>query len=151
MNDPKIIVALDYPDAATANRLVAQLDPTLCRLKVGKELFTAEGPALVSTLVEKGYGVFLDLKFHDIPNTVAKACSAASRLGIWMLNVHAMGGRAMMEAAREAANQASMPPQAHCSHRADQHGSARPARNRRRRGAAGPGIATGPAGKSMQA
>ncbi|HEY3327109.1 MAG TPA: orotidine-5'-phosphate decarboxylase [Novimethylophilus sp.] len=108
--DPKIIVALDYPDAASANRLVTQLDPGLCRLKVGKELFTAEGPALVSSLVEKGYGVFLDLKFHDIPNTVAKACAAASRLGVWMLNVHALGGRAMMAAAREAVDQAANPP-----------------------------------------
>jgi len=110
MNDPKIIVALDYPDASSANRLVDRLDPALCRLKVGKELFTAEGSAFVSSLVEKGYGVFLDLKFHDIPNTVAKACAAASRLGVWMLNVHAMGGRAMMEAAREAVDKAATPP-----------------------------------------
>jgi orotidine-5'-phosphate decarboxylase len=110
MTDPKIIVALDYPDAASANRLVARLDPTLCRLKVGKELFTAEGPMFVSSLVEQGYGVFLDLKFHDIPNTVAKACTAASRLGVWMLNVHASGGRAMMLAAREAMDSTSAPP-----------------------------------------
>lgn len=110
MTDPRIIVALDYPDAVSANRLVTQLDPALCRLKVGKELFTAEGPAFVSSLVDSGYGVFLDLKFHDIPNTVAKACSAASRLGVWMLNVHALGGRAMMAAAREAVDKASTPP-----------------------------------------
>lgn len=110
MTDSRIIVALDYPDATSANRLVTQLDPTLCRLKVGKELFTAEGPAFVSSLVDKGYGVFLDLKFHDIPTTVAKACSAASRLGVWMLNLHASGGRAMMEAAREAVDKAAVPP-----------------------------------------
>lgn len=99
--DPKIIVALDYADSASALRLVQGLNPRLCRLKVGKELFTAAGPQLVEMLASKGFGVFLDLKFHDIPNTVAKACEAASRLGVWMLNVHASGGVAMMEAARE--------------------------------------------------
>jgi len=98
--DPKIIIALDYADAASALNLVAELDPDLCRLKVGKELFTAAGPQLVETLVGKGFGVFLDLKFHDIPNTVAKACEIASKLGIWMLNVHASGSLAMMQAAR---------------------------------------------------
>ncbi|MCB5191745.1 orotidine-5'-phosphate decarboxylase [Methylobacillus arboreus] len=101
MNDPKIIVALDYADATSALALAQQLDPTLCRVKVGKELFTTAGPQLVEQLVERGFGVFLDLKFHDIPNTVAKACEAASRLGVWMLNVHASGGSQMMEAARE--------------------------------------------------
>lgn len=99
--DPKIIVALDYAEASKALQLVQRLDPGLCRLKVGKELFTAAGPALVEQLVGKGYGVFLDLKFHDIPNTVAKACAAASRLGVWMLNVHASGGITMMQAARD--------------------------------------------------
>ncbi|HEY8117636.1 MAG TPA: orotidine-5'-phosphate decarboxylase [Methylophilaceae bacterium] len=99
--DPKIIVALDYADAASALQLVERLDPALCRLKVGKELFTASGPQLVETLIAKGFSIFLDLKFHDIPNTVAKACEAASRLGVWMLNVHASGGLAMMQAARE--------------------------------------------------
>jgi orotidine-5'-phosphate decarboxylase len=102
MNDPKIIVALDYPDARAAQEMAARLDPALCRVKVGKELFTAAGPALVETLVARGFGVFLDLKFHDIPNTVASACKAAARLGVWMMNVHASGGRAMMQAAREA-------------------------------------------------
>ena len=102
MNDPKIIVALDYPDAGAARAMAARLDPALCRVKVGKELFTAAGPALVETLVARGYCVFLDLKFHDIPNTVAGACKAAAQLGVWMLNVHASGGRAMMQAAREA-------------------------------------------------
>ena len=99
--DPKIIVALDYAEASKALQLVQRLDPGLCRLKVGKELFTVTGPALVEQLVGKGYGVFLDLKFHDIPNTVAKACAAASRLGVWMLNVHASGGITMMQAARD--------------------------------------------------
>lgn len=101
-HDPKIIVALDYPDGASALNLVAQLDPTICRLKVGKELFTTAGPQLVEQLARSNFGVFLDLKFHDIPNTVAKACSAASNLGIWMLNVHASGGLEMMQAARQA-------------------------------------------------
>ncbi len=97
----KIIVALDYADASSALALVNQLKPSLCSLKVGKELFTAAGPYLVETLVNKGFNVFLDLKFHDIPNTVSKACEAASRLGVWMLNVHASGGFAMMQAAKE--------------------------------------------------
>lgn len=102
MNDPKIIVALDYPSEQDARQFVARLDPALCRVKVGKELFTASGPAFVEMLVTRGFGVFLDLKFHDIPNTVAAACRAAAGLGVWMLNVHALGGRAMLSAAREA-------------------------------------------------
>ncbi|MDP2783194.1 MAG: orotidine-5'-phosphate decarboxylase [Sulfurimicrobium sp.] len=101
-SDPKIIVALDYATAEAAAALVARLDPQLCKLKVGKELFTAAGPAWVEHLVAQGYGVFLDLKFHDIPHTVAQACKAAAALGVWMVNVHALGGRAMMTAAREA-------------------------------------------------
>lgn len=100
--DPKIIVALDYSNEAAASQLVERLDPALCKLKVGKELFTAAGPAWVEHLVRQGYGVFLDLKFHDIPHTVAQACKAAASLGVWMVNVHALGGRAMMNAAREA-------------------------------------------------
>ncbi|RMG59851.1 MAG: orotidine-5'-phosphate decarboxylase [Gammaproteobacteria bacterium] len=99
---PRTIVALDFPDAARALEFVAGLDPSLCRLKVGFELFVAAGPALVEQLVERGYSVFLDLKFHDIPNTVAAACRAAAMLGVWMINLHASGGRRMMEAAREA-------------------------------------------------
>lgn len=99
--DPKIVVALDYAEPALAFKLVEQLDPAMCRLKVGKELFTAAGPQLVEKLIALGFGVFLDLKFHDIPTTVAKACEAASRLGVWMLNVHASGGADMMQAARE--------------------------------------------------
>lgn len=102
MTEPRIIVALDYPEAGPALALAERLDPALCRLKVGKELFVAAGPQLVHRLVERGYAVFLDLKFHDIPNTVAQACKAAARLGVWMLNVHASGGLTMMRAAREA-------------------------------------------------
>jgi len=110
MTDPRIIVALDYPAAAPALQLVKQLDPAICRLKVGKELFTAAGPDVVRALVDRGFGVFLDLKFHDIPNTVAKACEAASKLGVWMLNVHASGGSQMMVAAREAVQKVAHPP-----------------------------------------
>lgn len=102
MNDPKIIVALDYPEAAPALALADRLQPSLCRLKVGKELFTAAGPQLVEQLQKRGFDVFLDLKFHDIPNTTAQACKAAAGLGVWMVNVHALGGRKMLEAAREA-------------------------------------------------
>lgn len=109
-NDPKIIVALDYADATSALKLVRQLNPSLCRLKVGKELFTAEGPKFVEQLAHANFGVFLDLKFHDIPNTVAKACAAASQLGIWMLNVHASGGLEMMQAANEAVKSAENKP-----------------------------------------
>lgn len=98
--DPKIIVALDFPAEAPALALVDRLDPSRCRLKVGKELFTRCGPPLVAGLVGRGYQVFLDLKFHDIPNTVAAACAAAADLGVWMINLHASGGEAMMAAAR---------------------------------------------------
>ncbi len=96
-----VIVALDFPDQPSALSLVERLEPSLCRLKVGKELFTRLGPAFVEKLVDKGFDVFLDLKFHDIPNTVAAACDAAADLGVWMVNVHASGGRRMMETARE--------------------------------------------------
>jgi orotidine-5'-phosphate decarboxylase len=101
MNDPKIIVALDFAEKNQALEFARKTTPAQCRLKVGKELFTSCGPALVEELVGEGYDVFLDLKFHDIPNTVQKAASAAARLGVWMLNVHALGGSAMMQAARE--------------------------------------------------
>jgi len=110
MSEARIIVALDYSDAASALALVEQLDPTLCRLKVGKELFTVAGPALVEQLQQRDFEVFLDLKFHDIPNTTAQACKAAASLGVWMVNVHASGGRRMMEAAREGLANFSMPP-----------------------------------------
>lgn len=108
--EPRIVVALDYADAASALQLVERLDPSLCRLKVGKELFTAAGPQLVENLIAKDFGVFLDLKFHDIPTTVQKACEAASRLGVWMLNVHASGGTAMMQAAREGVEKSGRQP-----------------------------------------
>lgn len=109
-HDPKIVVALDFSEAKQALAFVDRIDPALCRVKVGKELFTAEGPRLVEQLVRKDFGVFLDLKFHDIPNTVAKACEAAAKLGVWMLNVHASGGRAMMEAARNAVDKSAHSP-----------------------------------------
>jgi orotidine-5'-phosphate decarboxylase len=102
MSDPKIIIALDYPSAAPALALADKLQPSLCRLKVGKELFTATGPALLEKLMKHGFEIFLDLKFHDIPNTTAQACKAAAGLGVWMVNVHALGGRKMLEAARAA-------------------------------------------------
>lgn len=96
-----VIVALDYACAADALALADSLSPTECRLKVGKELFTAEGPSIVRALQDKGFDLFLDLKFHDIPNTVAAAVATAADLGVWMVNVHASGGRRMMTAARE--------------------------------------------------
>ncbi len=102
--DSKVIVALDFANAKEALLLAEKLDPTLCKLKIGKELFTAAGPALVEQLTAKNFKVFLDLKFHDIPNTVAKACEAASNLGVWMLNVHASGGSEMMQAALAGVN-----------------------------------------------
>lgn len=107
MNDPRIIVALDFSSAEDALKLINRLEPRLCRLKVGKELFTAAGPQLVEKLMRKGFDVFLDLKFHDIPNTVASACKAAASLGVWMVNVHTLGGRKMLMAARNAITQGS--------------------------------------------
>lgn len=97
-----IITALDVPRTQDATRLVAQLDPALTRVKIGNELFTAGGPALVEHCQTQGFDVFLDLKYHDIPNTVAKAVAAASSLGVWMVNLHAAGGLRMMQAARAA-------------------------------------------------
>lgn len=102
LSEPRIIVALDYDNSNSALALADQLNPNQCRLKVGKELFVAAGPQLVKSLSDRGFDVFLDLKFHDIPNTVAKAVSAAADLGVWMTNVHASGGTRMMTAAREA-------------------------------------------------
>ena len=102
MSDPKIIVALDYPAADAAFAMADQLDPSRCRLKIGKELFTRAGPSVVKQLTDQGFDIFLDLKYHDIPTTVAKACAAAAELGVWMMNVHTLGGAAMMEAARDA-------------------------------------------------
>ncbi len=97
-----IITALDYNNAQDALEFVAKVDPSLTRLKIGKELFTRAGPALVEQLQTKGFEIFLDLKFHDIPNTVAGALSAAASLGVWMVNVHAFGGPRMLAAARDA-------------------------------------------------
>ena len=97
-----VIVALDYDNQDSALTLADRLDPTLCRLKVGKELFTATGPSVVKKLTDRGFDIFLDLKFHDIPNTVAKAIGTAADLGVWMTNVHASGGSRMMSAARQA-------------------------------------------------
>lgn len=99
----RIVVALDYPDAGQARHLLTQLDPGQCRVKIGKELFTRCGPSFVEEVISRGFDVFLDLKYHDIPNTVAKAVTAAAELGVWMVNVHASGGRAMMVAASQAA------------------------------------------------
>ncbi len=110
MNSKPVIVALDYPDAKGALDLAARLDPAVCRVKVGKELHTAAGPQIVDALIQRQFDVFLDLKFHDIPNTVAGACRIAASQGVWMLNVHASGGSRMLLAAREAVDAASTPP-----------------------------------------
>ncbi len=110
MSDPKIIIALDYPAAASALALVERLQPALCRLKVGKELFTVAGPAILEKLMQRGFEIFLDLKFHDIPNTTAQACKVAAGLGVWMVNVHALGGRKMLTAAADAIANTSKPP-----------------------------------------
>ncbi|MCW8827743.1 MAG: orotidine-5'-phosphate decarboxylase [Gammaproteobacteria bacterium] len=109
-NNPKIIVALDFADESPALELIERLDPKRCRLKVGKEMFTRYGPNFVEKLTKKGYDIFLDLKFHDIPNTVAGGCRSAAELGVWMVNVHALGGRKMMEAAREALDKSAVRP-----------------------------------------
>ena len=110
MSDSPIIVALDFPSAQEARAFVEPLQPDMCRLKVGKELFTLAGPDLVREMTGRGFDVFLDLKFHDIPNTVAQACKAAASLGVWMMNVHALGGRTMMQAAREALESSAQRP-----------------------------------------
>ena len=105
MQQSKVVVALDFEDKKQALSFVDKIEPTSCRLKVGKEMFTYFGPDFVKYLVSKNFDVFLDLKFHDIPNTVAKACIAAADLGVWMVNVHASGGQAMMERAQQALGQ----------------------------------------------
>lgn len=107
---PYLIVALDFPDRQQALQFARQLDPRRCRLKVGKELFTRAGTQVVERLVDSGFELFLDLKFHDIPNTVAGACAAAADLGVWMINVHALGGRRMMEAAHNAVERSTHRP-----------------------------------------
>ncbi|PKG58096.1 orotidine-5'-phosphate decarboxylase [Shewanella sp. GutDb-MelDb] len=102
MTNKPILVALDYDDRNDALQLIDKLDPDMCRLKIGKEMFTLFGPQIVNDIHSRGFDLFLDLKFHDIPNTVAKAVTAAAELGVWMTNVHASGGLAMMEAAKRA-------------------------------------------------
>jgi orotidine-5'-phosphate decarboxylase len=99
MKVSRVIVALDYPAPAPALALLDGLNPADCRVKIGKELFTRTGPALVEAVIDRGFEVFLDLKYHDISNTVAAACDAAADLGVWMVNLHAGGGRRMMETA----------------------------------------------------
>lgn len=101
----KVLIALDYDDQQTALNFVKQLSPDSCRLKVGKEMFTYFGPTFVKELIDLGFDVFLDLKFHDIPNTVAKAVTAAAKMGVWMVNVHASGGVEMMTKAKQALEQ----------------------------------------------
>ncbi|MEM8561726.1 MAG: orotidine-5'-phosphate decarboxylase [Pseudomonadota bacterium] len=108
--EQRIIVALDFATTGSALHLVDQLSPDLCRLKVGKELFTRSGPQLVENLQSRGFEVFLDLKFHDIPNTVAAAVRTAAELGVWMVNIHVAGGRRMMEAAAEQLTNFQRPP-----------------------------------------
>ncbi|HWV16276.1 MAG TPA: orotidine-5'-phosphate decarboxylase [Cellvibrio sp.] len=98
---PRILVAMDFDNADDCMYMAKRLSPQHCRLKVGKELFTAVGPRIVEQLMRLGFDVFLDLKFHDIPNTVAKAVKAAAQMGVWMVNVHASGGQRMMVAARD--------------------------------------------------
>ncbi len=110
MSEAKLLVALDFDHSQPCLDIVNTLSSEHCRLKVGKELFVSCGPALVEQLQSQGFDIFLDLKFHDIPNTVAKAVKAAANLGVWMVNVHASGGRRMMEAAREAVGQSSHKP-----------------------------------------
>lgn len=108
--DPRLIVALDFDSRQSALAVAGRLDPASCRLKVGNELFTRAGPGIVEDLRKLGFGVFLDLKFHDIPNTVAGACRAAADLGAWMINVHALGGERMMAAAADAVSRSASRP-----------------------------------------
>ena len=110
MSHSRIIVPLDLSEPGQALQLVEKLQPDLCRLKVGKELFTKAGPVFVEKLIAKGFDVFLDLKFHDIPTTVAKACAVAADLGVWMVNIHASGGMQMMSLAKEALEKKSHHP-----------------------------------------
>ncbi len=107
---PRLILALDFADAPQALAFAARLTPAACRLKVGMELFTAAGPRLIEALVDRGCEVFLDLKFHDSPQTAARACAAAGRLGVWMMNVHTLGGLNMLTAARDAVTALPRPP-----------------------------------------
>tara|TARA_R110001592_G_scaffold33316_2_gene115597 strand:- start:11799 stop:12536 length:738 start_codon:yes stop_codon:yes gene_type:complete len=110
LNEIKLIVALDYPDMQLALNMADLLDPKICRVKVGKELYTKVGPKILEALHERGFEVFLDLKFHDIPNTTANAVAVAADLGVWMVNVHVSGGRKMMEACMNKLSNYSSPP-----------------------------------------
>ena len=110
LTDPKVLIALDFANAKDAISFVEKIDAGKCRLKVGKELFAVAGPEFVKILVSKGFDVFLDLKYHDIPNTVAKAVQAAAKMGVWMVNVHALGGRKMMQAAKQAIDESENKP-----------------------------------------
>ena len=105
-----LIVALDFDSSSQALALARLLDPQKCRVKVGKQLFTHEGPAILHALNDLGFEIFLDLKFHDIPNTVASAVAVAADLGVWMVNVHASGGRRMLEAAANVLSAYQQPP-----------------------------------------
>ena len=108
MLDSKIIIALDYSDKSQVKELCAKLDNKKCKLKIGKQIFTKYGPSIIEEVQSLGFGVFLDLKFHDIPETVYKACIEAFKLGVWMLNVHALGGAKMMESAVKARNEVNV-------------------------------------------
>jgi len=110
VSNPKLFVAFDFDNVKSAKEFSVKLNPQQCGIKVGKELFTSGGPTIVEWLQSKGFNVFLDLKFHDIPNTVKRACYVASELGVWMLNVHAMGGNDMLEAAKEGVDQSNKNP-----------------------------------------
>ena len=110
MTDSRVIVSMDFPNKEDCLKLANVLNPSDCKLKIGKELFTLEGPALLDSLMQSGFEIFLDLKYHDIPNTVAGACRAAADLGVWMLNIHASGGSKMMLAAREAVDKSNQSP-----------------------------------------
>ena len=108
--DPKVVVACDFNQLSDLHNFVDKVSPELCKLKIGKEMFTYFGPQAVKPLVDKGFDVFLDLKFHDIPNTVSRAIKASCNLGVWMVNVHASGGKQMLLAAREAVDSSSNKP-----------------------------------------
>ena len=110
VNDPRIIISLDFSESSSALEFLQEIDPGSCRVKIGKELFTRSGPLFVKQVIQLGFDVFLDLKFHDIPTTVARACAAAADLGIWMINVHASGGKQMMTAAQTALSDCDNPP-----------------------------------------
>jgi len=110
VNDPRIIISLDFSRSAEALAFLQKIDPGYCRVKIGKELFTLAGPLFVDEVIKLGFDVFLDLKYHDIPTTVANACTAAADMGVWMINVHASGGKQMMTAAQAALSSRDNPP-----------------------------------------